>query len=414
MTPTPARGSGARGRRSRALLVPWRLALLAALAILVVTVVDCLRARRPPSVERSVPQTVARERRRTPVDLDATGDLPDDGAAAADGRAAHRAEAGGRARSTRIVAVRRGAHPLPAPATRVDGPLGLGSWIRRVGDDAEIRVYPGSARRRRLARATQGGRYRSAGLRRGPLGLGTEFESVREYHDDDDVRQINWRATQRMGHPMSNQFRVEREREVLFLVDCGRLTAAPVGGSTRLDVALDSMLAVAATADELGDRSGAIAFDDAIRANLAARGGAAPPRSPTACSISSRGRSRATTPAPSRRSVAASARSCSSSPTSSTSRQRAHCSGVARARTAACGDGGERHRPGPRRHRPGRPGRWRSTSTARWWRSTCSPTGRASAICSVGRERTSSRPRSARSPPACIRAYLRAKQRARL
>jgi uncharacterized protein (DUF58 family) len=94
---------------------------------------------------------------------------------------------------------------------------------------------------------------------------------VREYHDDDDVRQINWRATQRVGHPMSNQFRVEREREVIFLVDCGRLTAAPVGGSTRLDVALDSMLAVAATADELGDRAGAIAFDDAIRVNLRAR-----------------------------------------------------------------------------------------------------------------------------------------------
>ena len=279
--------------------MPWELALLVALAILVVTAVDCLRARQPPAVERQVPTTVARNV-GAPLLLDAAGDLrttvrqPQ----TAELRIEPRQAVG--TLSTRIVAARRGAHPLPAPATRVDGPLGLGSWYRRVGDDAEIRVYPDLPGARRLARATQGGRYRSAGLRRGPLGLGTEFESVREYHDDDDVRQINWRATQRIGHPMSNQFRVEREREVLFLVDCGRLTAAPVGGSTRLDVALDSMLAVAATADELGDRSGAIAFDDAIRANLSP-GAAAPRRWHTPCSIWSRGPSRATTRAPSPR-----------------------------------------------------------------------------------------------------------------
>ena len=61
------------------------------------------------------------------------------------------------------------------------------------------------------------GRFRDAGRRtRGPLGLGTEFESIRDYPPDDDIRQVNWRATERIGRPMSNQYRVEQDRDVML------------------------------------------------------------------------------------------------------------------------------------------------------------------------------------------------------
>ncbi len=116
------------------------------------------------------------------------------------------------------------------------------------------------------------GRLREPGQRpRGPLGLGTEFESVRDYTPDDDVRAINWAATGRTGRPMANAYRVEQEREILLLIDCGRLMAAPLGEATRLDIAVDAAVAVAAVADVLGDRCGVLAFDDAIRRHLAPR-----------------------------------------------------------------------------------------------------------------------------------------------
>ena len=99
-------------------------------------------------------------------------------------------------------------------------------------------------------------------LARGPLGLGTDFESIREYTPDDDIRQLNWRATARMGRPMSNQYRVERDRDVVCLVDTGRLMAAPIGSRTMLDASLDAVTMLALAADELGDRCGAIAFDE--------------------------------------------------------------------------------------------------------------------------------------------------------
>jgi len=150
--------------------------------------------------------------------------------------------------------------------------VSLGAWRHRPGTRAEVLVYPDLPAARRLAADVRRGRFRDDGLRRlGPLGLGTEFESVRDYSPDDDVRQVNWRATARLGRPMSNQYRVERDRDVICVVDCGRLMAAPFADRTRLDSALDAAVAVAAVADVLGDRCGGIAFDAEVRRSLPPR-----------------------------------------------------------------------------------------------------------------------------------------------
>jgi uncharacterized protein (DUF58 family) len=74
---------------------------------------------------------------------------------------------------------------------------------------------------------------------------------------------------------MSNQYRVERDRDVILLVDCGRLMAAPLVDRTRLDAAVDAAVAVAAVADAVADRCGAIAFDGKVRRHVAPRRGGA-------------------------------------------------------------------------------------------------------------------------------------------
>jgi uncharacterized protein (DUF58 family) len=175
-----------------------------------------------------------------------------------------------------LVARRRGRHRLPAPATRAVGPLGLGAWYHRSGPETEIVVYPDLTAARRLALEVRQGRFRGEGRRsRGPLGLGTDLESIRDYLPDDDIRQVNWRATARLGRPMSNTYRVEQDREVVCLLDCGRLMAAPLpaGGAilTRLDAAVDVVAAMAAVADEIGDRVGVVAFDDRLRRKVSPR-----------------------------------------------------------------------------------------------------------------------------------------------
>ena len=256
-----------------ALVLPASFVVAALLAVAGATVVDALYARRTPPVERSAPPVLSRGipapftlalagatpgttrvRQPTPADLTVEPSEARDGI---DGS---------------IVAHRRGQHVLPAPAVRIDGPLGLGCWFHRTGEAQEIRVYPDLPTAFRLAAAVRRNRFREAGEKvRGALGLGTEFESIREYLPDDDFRQINWRATHRLGRPMSNQYRIEQDRDIFCVVDIGRLMAAPLGDQTRLDATIDAAAAVAAVADVLGDRCGTLAFDARVVRTLEPR-----------------------------------------------------------------------------------------------------------------------------------------------
>jgi len=50
-------------------------------------------------------------------------------------------------------------------------------------------------------------------------GRGMEFDSVRLYQPGDDVRMIDWRVSARVGKTHTKQFREERERPVMLVVD---------------------------------------------------------------------------------------------------------------------------------------------------------------------------------------------------
>jgi uncharacterized protein (DUF58 family) len=271
MTPTPRTALAVGLVALLPLVVPVPLALVVFAVLVVAVVVDAVFARQPPTVTRTVPGSLARgvpapfalaaeppsARVRQPLPPDLVLEPTN--------------EADGALEAT-LVARRRGHHPLPRAAARRYGPLGLAGWTRAVGEETEVVVYPDLPNARRLAAAVRTGRFRDEGLRRrGPLGLGTEFESVRDYVPDDDIRRVNWRATGRLGRPMSNQYRLERDRDVVCVVDCGRLMAAPFADRTRLDAALDAAVAVAAVSEVLGDRCGVIAFARDILRSLPPR-----------------------------------------------------------------------------------------------------------------------------------------------
>lgn len=259
------------------LVVAWPLVAVAALALAAAALVDAMAARRPLRVVRSVPDRLARG---VPARL----------TVAVDGAGARRilirqprtadiscepAEAEGHLDAV-VLAHRRGRHQLPPVVVRVVGPLGLGRWDHRGTDARVVDVDPDLPAARRLATAVRQARFRDPGLRRrGAVGLGTDFDRLRDYQPDDDVRHVNWVATARRGRPTTNQYREDTERDVVALVDLGRLMAAPVRGAeglrpdrTRLDVAIDAAAALAAVADAVGDRCGTVAFDDVVRARV--------------------------------------------------------------------------------------------------------------------------------------------------
>jgi uncharacterized protein (DUF58 family) len=248
-----------------ALVVPVPVAGAAFALVLVGLVVDSWWVRKPPAVERSLASEVVRGvavpflvevESRPAVRVDVRQPQT------ADVRVTP-AEALGAIRGEMVVTA-RGEHSIGPVVTRSTGPLRLGRWRHFAAGDAVIHSHADLPGARRMAAAVRQGTFRDPGMRRGPLGLGTDFETIREYTPDDDIRHLNWRASERTGRPMVNQYREDTERDLWCLVDTGRLLSSPVGDRTRLDVALDAMAAVAAVADAVGDRVGAVVFDSEV------------------------------------------------------------------------------------------------------------------------------------------------------
>ena len=99
-------------------------------------------------------------------------------------------------------------------------------------------------------------------------GNGTEFESLHPFRLGDDPRRIDWRTTARHRMPIVRRYQVERHRDVVILVDCGRLMGAETDRGSKLDCAVDGALNLARVALHGGDRCGMGMFDDRVRGFL--------------------------------------------------------------------------------------------------------------------------------------------------
>lgn len=55
-------------------------------------------------------------------------------------------------------------------------------------------------------------------------GVGRDFDSLRDYQQGDELRNISWTATARRGRLVTRQFTVERSQQVWIVIDAGRLS----------------------------------------------------------------------------------------------------------------------------------------------------------------------------------------------
>jgi uncharacterized protein (DUF58 family) len=101
-------------------------------------------------------------------------------------------------------------------------------------------------------------------------GQGREFESLREYREGDEFRDICWTATARRGKIISKAYQAERSQTVWLILDTGRLLRTRVAGMSKLDYSVAAALALAQVALYSGDRVGVIAYGRQIRQRIAA------------------------------------------------------------------------------------------------------------------------------------------------
>jgi uncharacterized protein (DUF58 family) len=170
----------------------------------------------------------------------------------------------------------RGAIELGDAYLRCRGPLGLAERWLRAPISQTVRVYPNLDEARRGAIYLVRSRQVAIEKRRARIkGAGREFESLREYREGDEFRDICWTATGRRGKIVTRTYQMERSQSIWLVIDSGRLMRARVGGLAKLDYAVNASLSLAQVALHSGDRVGLLAYGRAIRHRVpAARGSA--------------------------------------------------------------------------------------------------------------------------------------------
>ena len=175
-----------------------------------------------------------------------------------------------------LVARRRGRLPVDEVWCRWEGPLGLVRRLKRVPVGRAVAVVPNLQPVRAAAFRYFGSREIEAGVQvERFVGDGSEFDALREYVPGLDPRALDWKASARHRKLLVQDFRAERNHQVILALDTGHLMAEPLDGVPRLDHAVTAALLLGYVSLRLGDRVGLFGFDAAARAWAAPQGGLA-------------------------------------------------------------------------------------------------------------------------------------------
>jgi len=123
-------------------------------------------------------------------------------------------------------------------------------------------------RTNRLVNDTMGGAYLS-----GFKGRGMDFEDLREYMPGDDVRDIDWNVTHRLGRPFVKRFREERELTAVLAVDVSASSSFGSAKRTKREFAAEVAATLAMSAAKNGDKVALLLFTDEVEMFIPPRKG---------------------------------------------------------------------------------------------------------------------------------------------
>jgi uncharacterized protein (DUF58 family) len=152
---------------------------------------------------------------------------------------------------------------------RYQGALHLAERWASAAMKQTVRIYPNLEESKRdtiyLIRSRQVALEKRLAHQRGQ---GREFESLREYRESDEWRDVCWTATARRGKLISKSYQIERSQTVWLVLDTGRLLRARVLGLSKLDYAIAAALSVAQVALYSGDRVAMLAYGRRVQQRL--------------------------------------------------------------------------------------------------------------------------------------------------
>jgi len=95
-------------------------------------------------------------------------------------------------------------------------------------------------------------------------GRGVEFEEVRAYVPGDEVRDIDWNVTARLGSPFVKRFVEERELTVMLVVDISRSMRFGTAGAEKRELAAELAAVLGFAAVSNNDRVGLVLVGDHV------------------------------------------------------------------------------------------------------------------------------------------------------
>lgn len=165
---------------------------------------------------------------------------------------------------------RRGHYAFGDIHLRLGGALGLVGRQLRFEATRAVEVYPNIKAVSKYQLLARKGALLEMGINAVPFsGRGTNFESLREYQPDDEFRSIDWKATARMGKPITQVHEVERSQNIVLAIDAGRMMTPEVDGIAKLDRSINAALMMAYVAISSGDNVGLIVFGRQVQRYLA-------------------------------------------------------------------------------------------------------------------------------------------------
>ncbi len=164
---------------------------------------------------------------------------------------------------------RRGRARFEAVHLRFSTVLGLWSRVERRALPEDVRVFPDIQAVRQFDLLAVKNRLDEIGVHRvRQRGRGGEFERLREYRREDELRDVDWKATAKYDRLISREFTVERNQNIVLLLDCGRSMGNETGGVTHLDRGLNAATILSYVALRQGDNVSLVAFSDRIERHV--------------------------------------------------------------------------------------------------------------------------------------------------
>jgi len=138
---------------------------------------------------------------------------------------------------------------------------GFWEFIHRLGGHDESKVYPdfSAVSNSFIFGVEQAMRNMGAHIAK-RKGSGMEFNQLREFREGDTIKQIDWKATAKLGSPISREFQEEKDQNVVFLLDCSRRMRALEKNLSYFDYALNALLMSSYIALDKGDAVGVMTF----------------------------------------------------------------------------------------------------------------------------------------------------------